>query len=77
MPGRVSETTASAVVLRTLDLTVFAVALFGVEDVGREDEADLDNTGAVRDHFLSLYRDAESRRPGYIRHVGLTVSIFQ
>ncbi|GAB1717303.1 MAG: hypothetical protein NTAFB05_23450 [Nitrobacter sp.] len=62
MPGRVSETTASAAVLRTLGLTVFAVARFGVEDVGGEDGADLDNTGAVRDHFLSLYRNAESRR---------------
>jgi hypothetical protein len=46
--------------LRTLGLTVFAVARFDVEDVGGEDGADLDNTGAVRDHFLSLYRNAES-----------------
>jgi hypothetical protein len=64
MPGRVSETTASAVVLRTLDLTVFAVALFGVEDVGREDEADLDNTGAVRDHS---FRCIATPNPGVRR----------
>jgi hypothetical protein len=55
----VSEATpveaASAEVFCALDLTVFDVVLFGAED-GAEDEANLDNTGAVRDHFLSLYR---------------------
>jgi hypothetical protein len=44
--------------LSALDPAVFDVALF--EGLGEED---LDNTGAVRDHFLSLYRNAESGRP--------------
>jgi hypothetical protein len=52
----VSAEVASAEVLGALDLTVFDVVLFGADE-DAEDEANLDNTGAVRDHFLSLYRE--------------------
>jgi hypothetical protein len=48
--------TASAEVVRILGLSILAVVLVGADEPGEEDEADLDNTGAVRDHFLSLYR---------------------
>ena len=56
--GRAFGTTASVEVLRALDLTV---AFFGAEDLDEDDEADLDNTDAVRDHFLSLYREHRIR----------------
>jgi hypothetical protein len=51
-----SAEAASVEVLGALDLTVFDVVLFGADE-DAEDEANLDNTGAVRDHFLSLYRE--------------------
>jgi hypothetical protein len=47
--------------LRALDLTVF-----GVEDLDEEDEADLDNTEAVRDHSFHCIANAESRHPATI-----------
>jgi hypothetical protein len=37
-------------------LSLSALAVFGADEPGDEDESDLDNTGVVRDHFLSLYR---------------------
>jgi len=69
--------TASAEVLRVLGPSVLAFVLFSADDPGEEDEADLDNTGAVRDHFLSLYRRQLPAPMGYNTHVGAEVSIFQ
>src|ERR1700678_1648678 len=40
-------------------------------------KTDLDNTGVARDHSFHCIANAESRRPGYTTHVGLTVSTFQ
>jgi hypothetical protein len=59
--GRAFKASASVDVLRALDLTVF-----GVEDLDEEDEADLDNTEAVRDHSFHCIANAESRRPATI-----------
>src|SRR5882724_9513679 len=61
-----------AVFADSFEADVFALVL---ETLGK---TDLDNTDVARDQFLSLYREPESLgSAGYIRHVGLTVSIFQ
>src|SRR5689334_14080692 len=52
----------------------FAV-VFALETLGK---TDLDNTDVARDHSFHCIANAESlASTGYIRHVGLTVSIFQ
>lgn len=76
--GCASEMTASAEAVRVRDLSISTVVLFVDDDRGADDDADLDNTRAVRDHFLSQYR---RRIPAsgelYNTHVGAKVSIFQ
>ena len=66
-------------VLRGVFAAGFAVvafaAVFALETLGK---TDFDNTDVARDHSFHCIANAESwASTGYIRHVGLMVSIFQ
>ena len=62
-------------VLRAVFAAGFFAVVFALETLGK---TDLDNTDVARDHSFHCIANAESwTSTGYIRHVGLTVSIFQ